>query len=221
MPRPAIPLAVFCDYDGTFSVQDVGSTLARRHAGERRAEAWARYERGEITPWAYNMEILNGLPLDQDRVEEFLQTVEIDPGSRDLVLWCERHGVPFRILSDGFDHNLRRLQQIHQVRFSFEANRLTFVDGAWRIAAGFPDENCNCGTGTCKRGRIEEFQKTHPGVTTVHIGNGRVSDTCGAVAADVAFAKGSLAEELERRGVPYHSFETLLDVIPYLEGLLG
>ena len=27
-----IQLAVFCDYDGTFSVQDVGATLAQRHA---------------------------------------------------------------------------------------------------------------------------------------------------------------------------------------------
>ena len=49
-------------------------------------------------------------------VEEFLQTVEIDPGSRDLVLWCERHGVPIRILSDGFDWNLMRLQAIHGIR---------------------------------------------------------------------------------------------------------
>ena len=43
----AAPLAVFCDFDGTFSVQDVGATLAKIHAGDRRPAAWARYERGE------------------------------------------------------------------------------------------------------------------------------------------------------------------------------
>jgi hypothetical protein len=32
----APPLAVFCDFDGAFAVQDVGSTLAKRYAAERR-----------------------------------------------------------------------------------------------------------------------------------------------------------------------------------------
>ena len=54
----------------------------------------------------------------------------------------------------------------------------------------------------------------------MHIGNGRVSDTCGALAADVAFAKDSLAQELARRGVAYEAFDTLHDVVPRLERLL-
>ena len=53
------------------------------------------------------------------------------------------------------------------------------------------------------------------------MGNGRVSDTCGAIAADVAFATDSLIGELERRGAPFTPFETLLDVIPVLDGLLS
>ena len=49
------------------------------------------------------------------------------------------------------------------------------------------------------------------------MGNGRVSDTCGAVEADLAFAKDSLALELSERGVYFEPFETLHDVIPALE----
>ncbi len=70
-------LAVFCDFDGTFSVQDVGATLAARHAGDRRPAQWARYERGEITAWEYNMEILDGFALPEGVLEEFLQSVEL------------------------------------------------------------------------------------------------------------------------------------------------
>ena len=40
-----------------------------------------------------------------------------------------------------------------------------------------------------------------------------MSDTCGALAADTAFAKDSLADELTKRGVPFVRFATLLDVI--------
>jgi alpha-galactosidase len=220
VPR-AIRVAVFCDFDGTFSVQDVGATIAQRLAADRRPLFWGRYERGEITAWEYNLEILDRLPMPLADLEEFLRTIELDPGARELVGWCEAQGVPFRVLSDGFDLNLNRLQVLHAIRFAYDANRLRYESGRWRIAAGHPNPACGCGTGTCKRARIEAFRKSAPHATLVHIGNGRVSDLCGALAADVTFAKDSLATELERRGIAFERFETLHDVIPELERLLS
>ena len=216
--RP-VELAVFCDFDGTFSVQDVGATLAVRYGGDRRPDEWARYERGECTPWDYNLAILDGMAVDAEATDAFLRTVDLDPGARDLLAWCEERGVPFRILSDGFDWNLNRLQVIHRVAFSYRANRLWIEDGRWRIRAGHPNPDCGCGTGTCKAGLIAAYRAAHPGAVCVHIGNGRVSDSCGAVEADAAFAKDSLATALERRGEPFTRFETLHDVIPALEAL--
>ncbi|MCH2169265.1 HAD-IB family phosphatase [Myxococcota bacterium] len=219
--HPGSPeLAVFCDFDGTFSVQDVGSTLARIHAADRQPRAWARYESGELTAWDYNLEVLDRLPLPERELDVFLHTVELDPGARALLTWCERSGVPFRILSDGFDYNLDRLQEIHGVQFDYEANRLRYGDGRWQIAVGFPDPECGCGTGTCKASRIREYRNEHPGVRVVHIGNGRVSDLCGALAADTIFAKDSLATALEAREVAYRSFTTLHDVTAGLEEML-
>jgi alpha-galactosidase len=218
--RRRFPLAVFCDFDGTFAVQDVGSTLVRRHVADLRPALWERYARGEITAWDYNLEIFANLDLPRADVDAFLRTVELDPGARELVAWCERREVPFRVLSDGFDYNLNRLQVIHGVRFAYEANRLRIEDGRWLIEVGRENPDCFCGTGVCKRLCIEAFRRDHPAVTAVHIGNGRVSDTCGAMAADVVFAKDSLADELARREVCFESFTTLRDVIPTLERLL-
>jgi alpha-galactosidase len=214
-------LAVFCDYDGTFALQDVGATLARRYAGERRDALWERLGAGEFTAWSYNMELLDGLELSEEKLDAFLRTVEPDPGAHRLVAWCEENAVPFRILSDGFDRNLDRLQELHGVRFAYDANRLWYENGAWRIAPGHPDPDCRCGTGTCKRARIREFRSVHPGAVVVHVGNGRVSDLCAAHAADVVFAKDSLAEELGKQGVAYEPFETLNDVVEGLERLLA
>ncbi len=215
--RRALPLAVFCDFDGTFAVQDIGATLAIRHAGDLRPALWARYERGEITAWEYNMEILDGLPLPEAELDSFLRTIDLDPGARGLVAWCEARGVPFRVLSDGFDYNLDRLQDLTGVRFAFDANHLCYEGDVWRIRCGHPNPVCPCGTGTCKRGRIEAFRAGHPDVRVVHIGNGRVSDLCGALAADLVFAKDSLAEELAARGVDFAPFATLDDVRVRLE----
>ena len=131
--RRAFPLAIFCDFDGTFSVQDVGATLAKIHAGDRRPAVSARYERGEITAWQYNLEILDRLPLSEAGLEAFLRTIDLDPGAAALVAWCRERRLPFRVLSDGFDYNLNRLQALHGVRFAFEANHLRYEDGRWRI----------------------------------------------------------------------------------------
>jgi 2-hydroxy-3-keto-5-methylthiopentenyl-1-phosphate phosphatase len=71
----------------------------------------------------------------------------------------------------------------------------------------------------CKRARIEAYRREHPDVVLVHIGNGQVSDLCGAIAADLAFAKDTLASALSARGEAFWPFETLDDVVQALEGL--
>jgi 2,3-diketo-5-methylthio-1-phosphopentane phosphatase len=214
-------LAVFCDFDGTFARQDVGSTLAVRYAADRRPAQWARFERGEITAWEYNLEILEGLPVGAEALEAFLATIELDPGARSLLTWCERESVPFRILSDGFDWNLDRLQGLNKIRFAYTANHLRIEHGKWRISAGAPDPACGCGTGVCKGNVLRTLRAASPRTHLVHIGNGRVSDTCGALAADTAFAKDSLADVLAQRGVPFVRFGTLNDVIPHLAAVLA
>ena len=219
--RSGAALAIFCDMDGTFIQEDVGSTLARRYAADRRPEAWARYGRGEVTAWEYNMQIIDGLRVPEEELEAFLQGVKLDPGAAALVEWCEKRGVPFRVLSDGFDRNLDRLQEIHGLRFDYDANHMHYESGVWRIEARYPNPTCPCGTGTCKAARIDAWRAAHPEAVTVHIGNGRVSDLCGALAADVTFAKDSLAEELAARGLRFEAFRTLHDVIARLELLWG
>lgn len=210
-------LAVFCDYDGTFAVQDVGASIARKYATAQRPVLWARYERGELTPWGYNMEIFDGLRLPETELDAFLRTVELMPGARELLAWCEAGGVPFRILSDGFDYNLERLQQYHGVRFAYQANRLRYEAGAWRLAPGAPDASCFCGTGVCKAGCIRAFQKENPETRVVYIGNGRVSDLCATGVSDLVFAKDTLAQELRRQERPFEPFKNLFDVLGFVQ----
>jgi alpha-galactosidase len=214
-------LALFCDFDGTFSVQDVGATLAKQRLPERRAKLWAEFEQGEYTPWQYNIALLDGFELPRAELTGFLRTIDLDPGARALVDWCRMHDVPFRVLSDGFDHNLDFLQAHHGVRFEYAANHLRYEGDRWRLSPGGPDPTCGCGTGTCKRAQIAAWRDAHPGSLCVHIGNGRVSDLCGAAEADLAFAKDTLAPALDERGIAYRAFQTLEDVVVELESVLA
>lgn len=210
-------IAVFCDFDGTFIVKDVGSTLAVKYVDDLRPAQIKRVVDGEITAWEYNMEIIDGMVVPKDELEEFLNSLEMDPGAVDLLSWCQKNDAPFRILSDGFDYNIDRLKTRFGIEFDCDSNAMYYEEDRWRISPGYPNADCGCGTGVCKRGRIGEFRAANPGVLTVHIGNGRISDLCGVLGADVGFAKDSLATELENRGVSFHRFETLKNVVTELE----
>jgi len=219
----ATSISLFCDFDGTYSVQDVGSTLARSYLGERREDLWRRFEAGDFDPWSYNVELFSGFRLPESELQAFLATIDLDPGARALQAWCAEHDVVFRILSDGFDYNLDWLQRHNGVEFDYEANHLVYggVDGdEWRISPGRRDDSCGCGAGTCKRGIIRARRKERPGAFCIHVGNGRVSDLCGAEEADLAFAKDTLADSLRERKKYFEPFETLDDVVAKLASLL-
>jgi 2-hydroxy-3-keto-5-methylthiopentenyl-1-phosphate phosphatase len=216
-PADKDSLAVFCDFDGTFSVQDVGGQVAQTHLPERRAHLTTLYQKGELDAWQYALELFDGFEFSAESIEALLRTIDLDPGARDLLAWCESRGVPFQILSDGFDYNLNRLQEIHGIRFDHASNRLELEGDYWRLSPGGRNPGCTCGTGLCKRSRIEAFRQRAPSTLCIHIGNGRVSDLCGAEAADVAFAKDTLSEALNERGVSFYPFETLHDVISRMD----
>lgn len=208
-------MAVFCDFDGTYSVQDVGSSIARKYLGDRRTELWSRYEEGIVDAWEYNVELFGGFKLPPSELHAFLETIDLDPGARALQAWCAENNVVFRILSDGFDYNLDWLQQHNGVEFDYASNHLEYVgsDGdEWSIAPGGRNPSCTCGTGTCKSQIIRAKRKERPGAFCVHVGNGRVSDLCGAIEADLAFGKDTLAVALQERKHRFEPFETLADV---------
>ena len=114
-----------------------------------RKELWAGYERGEYSAWQYNEALFTGFALPETELQDFLQTVELDPGARELIDWCRSRDVPFRVISDGFDHNLDSLQRIFGVAFDYTANSLRYAEaeggetetgsGGWCISPGRPN----------------------------------------------------------------------------------
>jgi 2-hydroxy-3-keto-5-methylthiopentenyl-1-phosphate phosphatase len=78
------------------------------------------------------------------------------------------------------------------------------LPGGWRLR--FRDDGpCPVCGDMCKRRSLPE------GRPLVYAGDG-VSDRCAAQAADRVFARGWLAEELEREGSPHVRFESLDDI---------
>ena len=82
----------------------------------------------------------------------------------------------------------------------------------WRVVVRERSVCPECGE-ACNRASL-------PSPDVVYVGDG-YSDRCAALAARRVFATGSLAEDLERDGVPYERFYDLDDVVASLRGEEG
>jgi alpha-galactosidase len=218
VPRP---VAVFCDFDGTFIDRDVGSGLARKHLAARRDALWGRFEAGELDAWTYVVELFTGFDLPEPERLDFLDAIELDPGAPALIELCRSRGWHFEVLSDGFDLNIAYLRERFGIDFQFRSNRLEIGASGWRLSPGGRPRGCACGTGLCKRRVIEAFRASQPDALVVHVGNGRVSDLCAALQADWAFAKDTLGPALDDVGCAHLPFDHLGDVVDALEQWLA
>ena len=215
----ACDVAVFCDFDGTFITSDVWVQVIHARATDLLPALWHRYLRGDMTIWETAEALAEGISLSESELAAMLADVALDRGARGLLGWCRARGVPFRIVSDGFDAMIERLLRGFGLSAPVIANRLRMDGDRLRVTAGAPDPACSCGCGVCKRAQVEAWRVEHPRALCVFIGNGRISDLCGAMAADWVFAKDSLAAALDERGVAYQRFADLTEVTDQLDRL--
>ena len=107
------------------------------------------------------------------------------------------------VLSSGFHELIEPVLAREGVQVELAANRVDARPGGWRVL--FRDEAaCAVCREACKRGSL-------PPGEVVYVGDG-FSDRCAALAADRVFARDTLAEYLDERGVAYEPFDDLHDV---------
>ena len=86
----------------------------------------------------------------------------------------------------------------HSAAFSPDGTTVTFLERAV----------CDVCGEQCKRMELDRLAVGHP---IAYVGDGW-SDRCAAKAADLVFARGTLAEHLAAEGVAFEPFDDLLDV---------
>ena len=212
---PAIDLscaAVFLDFDGTISVEDVGDHLAERLAPAVRRRADAEFGAGDIGSRGWLLDVWEALPKDETRLRAVAAEVPIDPGVGALVAALRAAGAEVTMVSDGFGFYVEEL--CRRLELPVVTNAPDWSTG--RLEFPHEDRCCPCSTcGTCKQAPIKDAHQR--GQTTILVGDG-ASDQKAALLADVVFAKGVLARWCADAGVAHQHFETLDDVRAALTG---
>jgi len=204
-------MQIFCDFDGTITKQDVGQQLFLRFGDPLACDAAvAAWKQGRISSIEMYKRECAAARLTLQKLEKLAAGQELDAGFLEFVQRCKRHEDELVIVSDGFLRYIKLILEKHGLGdLPVYGNDIRFL-GADRIAPVFPFARHTCGAcANCKGYQVRKHRR--PGVQTVYIGDG-LSDRCGALEADVVFAKGELAEYCQEQGLPFIHFADFADI---------
>lgn len=218
----ALPMAgarpvLFFDFDNTITQEDVLDRVIERFSvtddWRRLENAWAR---GEISTQDCLRRQVAGLRASEPELLDFVGGFSVDPNFGTIVRWAASEQIELVIVSDNFACLVREILSRHALPdLPLFANELSFVGD--RPTARFPFTSPDCAR--CANCKVTHF-KRYSGCRTIYVGDG-LSDVCPALAADLVFAKDSLATYLAGRGVSFETFASLATVADFLLGEIG
>ena len=211
---------LFCDFDGTISVQDATDYVLERLAAPEWQiiqNEWNSGAIGSAECMQRQIALISGSKSELDSV---LDEVQIDPSFADFVQFCMAQKFPITVISDGVDYFIQRILARHAMTFlPVISNRLSIAedDGktTYRLTSPYQDANCAVRSGMCKCRAVGLMGHK----TTVYVGDGR-SDFCVANKPNIVFAKAKLADFCTAQHIPFFAYESFADVTAALRDAL-
>jgi 2-hydroxy-3-keto-5-methylthiopentenyl-1-phosphate phosphatase len=222
-PDSRLPI-LFSDFDGTIAQVDVTDVILERFASDAWHEVEEEWVRGEIGSRACLRRQMALVRASEDDLDALIDSIPIDPGFTAFQQWTRRSGVPFYVVSDGFDYVIRRVLrncggdgELLNGSHLFSSSMQIRGDS---VTVDFPHwpEGCEHGCATCKPEVIRRVRGTHSPV--IFIGDG-LSDRFSVTEADVVFAKDKLLDYCREKGLPCRSFSDFSEIRRELELLLA
>jgi len=205
------------DFDGTIATVDVGARFFTTFSDDRIMPLVRKWVRREITSVECLREEAKLVTASEADLDEFSKQFDIDPGFSDLHDLCVSNDVPVYVVSDGLDAYIKPIMRRHGFgNVPVLANHAIFENGKLEIE--FPYLGDSCGhCGNCKGSAIRRLVRS--GDSSIFVGDG-YSDLCAVGVADYLFAKGDLADYLEKSGKEFLPFGNLQDVASRVRGII-
>jgi 2-hydroxy-3-keto-5-methylthiopentenyl-1-phosphate phosphatase len=201
-------MLLLLDFDGTLTDVDTLDLLVAEHAPAIWLEAEQALTTGSMT---LNEVIAFEFAHVRSTLDEALAVlrdrVTLRPGLPDLVTFCRERFIDPVVISSGFHELIEPVLAWGGVRLPVVAHTATFSPDGTTIEFLQRPVCPVCGE-QCKR---MELERLSTGRQIAYVGDGW-SDRCAAKAADVVFARASLAQHLTEEGVDYLPFDDLADV---------
>ncbi|MDW6025474.1 MtnX-like HAD-IB family phosphatase [Mesorhizobium sp. BAC0120] len=206
---------IYCDFDGTVSVQDATDFVLSQLADPEWQEIERLWENGEIGSGECMRRQVSLIRARPGQLDEVLDEIEIDPFFASFANFCAARSLPVTIVSDGVDHFIRRILRRHGLdHLPVVANRLVVSTRTGQpqyfLSSPHAGPTCTTTAGVCKCRWLTAHKQER-----VYIGDGR-SDFCVADKPEFLFAKGELARHCAEREIPFFAYRDFGDVIASL-----
>jgi len=216
-------LAIFCDFDDTITRINVTDTILERFADPSWRDIQDDWLAGKLTAREVLEKQMPLITVRRAELDDFIDSVEVDPFFGEFVMHCAREHHALYILSDGFDYWIHRILRRALSAYdgsvkdiSVFACGLKLEEGRAAISFPYFPQGCIHGCATCKPALFDQLKG---GATrSVVIGDG-VSDLLLAKHADLVLAKNGLREHCEQEGIASRAIHDFRDVLRIVETL--
>lgn len=201
---------VFCDFDGTITVEDTFVKVCRHFAPEIVDGMLKDILKGELTLKEGIRLILESIPSSRyPEMLDFVNGAPLRPGLDEFLDFLDSQNVPFVVISGGLKGLVERQlgDVLHRASAIYAADVAT--DGDYlRVVSPFEEDS--------ELVNKKKIMDTYDASYTVALGDG-MTDQGMAMAASLVFARRHLAEYLDQQGRPYLTWNDFHDVKETLE----
>ncbi len=210
---------VFVDFDGTITTTDVGEAIFRRFGNHKEVnEIIIKLLSDEISAKECWLSLCSSVRnLDVNELNNFIDSLEIDPTFREFEKYCYENNFDLYILSDGFDYYINRIfKRENLTHLKTYSNKLNITNEN-KLIPYFPYSSETCASSAnCKWSHIINHSADED--YTIFIGDGN-SDKFTSQFCDFIFAKSDLLKFCEAERITYFPFNNFDDVIKRIETL--
>ncbi len=208
---------IFCDFDGTVAINDVGNELFSTFATEEWKTAVEEWKEGKISSKECLERECAVTTISQADLKAFCDRNAIDPTFREFANYCRTQNYPIEILSDGMDAYILEILKRESLDWvPVRSNKMVFIDST-HIRPQFPYWEHTCGV--CANCKGYHLRKARDGKSAlVYIGDG-LSDRCAVKEADIIFAKDELIDYCRENNYDYIAYRNFRDVLLALKSL--
>lgn len=208
-------LKVFCDFDGTVTLDDVGDAFFTKFSNGKAQDEISKWETGEIDSRELFLREIKMINVTPNEFDLFLRKQKVDSFFKQFVKFCDQNKIPISILSDGMDIYIDPILAWNQLdHLTVYSNKLRW-NGSNKLEAEFPYYKDTCGRcANCKGAHLRKIKKENDYI--VFIGDG-FSDVCAVPEADKIFAKSSLAAYCSKNRIQFKPFTSFNDVLSWFE----
>lgn len=211
MTTPAAGILV-SDFDGTMTRHDFYKLAIESLLPPDTPDYWAEYRTGAITHFEALRRYFAAIRADKNEVLAVVNRMELDPDLPAAVAALRRAGWEIVVTSAGCDWYIRRLLGAAGVEVEVHANPGHFEPGrglVMEMPADSPFLSQNLGV---DKARIVRWH-LDAGQTVAFAGDGFPdAEPARLVPGALRFARGDLADVLERERLPFHPFDTWSDI---------